>query len=448
MPEGRVYIINSPDLALSVQRCPTKISFWHVEALFTGRLAGLGPFAAKALAHNIDGNDGQPSYLREGMTNAHSAMKPGDSLTDVTRASLELLTPLIGELGHNNNSQIELGNWVTKVLMASITGGIFGPQSPYRDQQIADAFWYVFNLVIYSKSAVIMESRSFQDNAAGLMSLPFPRLFCSKSYTAREKLAVAFERYYAVRGYDSASRWVRGATKISDSYGISDKDKARIDISNSHATLANTIPAAFWTIYHIFSDPTLLDELRSALIPFLTIREQNDITAYELDISHIRNVPILRSVLSEVLRHYANGTGTRIVVEDIMLDNRYFLKQGSFVFMPNRSYHFNSSIWGPTVNVFDARRFMSFKPPSGSFRPFGGGANLCPGRFFAMNGILAISAMLALRYDISPATGDWVHPGIDDSNMTLLVHPSKAKTAVKIIPRQNSSNGNWTFKVS
>ena len=279
------------------------------------------------------------------------------------------------------------------------------------------------------------------------MSLPFPRLTCGRSYKARENVSAAFEKYYSSRGCDSGSEWVQGATKVSDSYGISDRDKARLDISNSHAVLANTIPAGFWTVYHIFSDARILNEVRSALMPLLTIESENGAVAYTIDVKEVREVPILESVFYEVLRHYANGTGTRIVVEDTMLDDRYLLKKGSFVFMPNRSYHFNPAIWGPTVDDFDAHRFIDLKTPRGAFRPFGGGANLCPGRFFAMNGILAMSAMLALRYDVKPLTGHWLHPGVDDTNMTLLVHPPKAKTELTAVARAGWKDGQWAFKI-
>ena len=382
------------------------------------------------------------------MLNAHAAMKPGNNLTQTTRASLELLAPSIDKLGRSSSAQIELQQWVTEVLMASITGGIFRPRNPYKDPELAKNFWFVPIIVDLYKTDVSIKSRISQDIAAGLISLPLPRLTCAKAYAAREKIATAFENYYTTRGCDDASSWVRGATEASNSYGISNEDKAHLDLSNSHAILANTIPAGFWAIYHIFSDPTVLDEVRSALMHLLTIRDDSGRTQYELDVTQIRDVPILRSVLSETLPHYANGTGTRIVVEDTMLDNRYLLKKDSFVFLPNRCYYLNPAVWGPTVDDFDARRFISFKPPGGSFRPFGGGANLCPGRFFAMNGILAMFAMLALRYDLKAVPAAWVHPDVNDSNMTLLVQPSKAKTLVRVAPREEWVGGEWAFKMS
>ncbi|KAL9027157.1 MAG: hypothetical protein Q9196_004284 [Gyalolechia fulgens] len=426
MPTGRVYIINSSDLAASVQRYPLQLSFWKVEATFSGLLVGLSTFAAKTLAENIESDNRHGSYLRDGVSNVHATLKPGKKLTDTTRAALKALTPAIKDLDGTVSGEVELQHVITEAMMTSVTSAVFGPQNPYRDSDVARCFWL------------------FQENAAGLLSLPFPSITCAKAYTAREKITAAFLQYDQGRGNDSASHWVQGATRVSDNYQISDQDKARLDISNSHAVLSNTIPTAFWTVYHIFSSPALLEEVRAALMPLVKIEMGcNGAPTYYLDTNRIRDLPIMRSVVYEALRHYANGTGTRIVTEDIMLNNRYLLKKGAFVFMPNRSYHFNPAVWGPDVDDFDARRFMRTSFPSTAFRAFGGGVNQCPGRFFAMNTILVLSAVLALRFDVESVAGTWTHPGVDDRNMTLTVQPPKAKVRVRFIPREGWTDGHW-----
>lgn len=40
-----------------------------------------------------------------------------------------------------------------------------------------------------------------------------------------------------------------------------------------------------------------------------------------------------------------------------------------------------------------------------SFRAFGGGETLCPGRHFASSTILAVVAIVVLRFDITPVSG-------------------------------------------
>jgi len=233
-------------------------------------------------------------------------------------------------------------------------------------------------------------------------------------------------------------------------------DKARLDAVGGHAILANTLPTAFWTLYHILSDPAILQEVRDAVEPLLSSNKSADGSwKHEIDISKIREVPILKSVLYEALRYYGSGTGTRMVVEDTLLDKQYMLKKGAFVFMPNRLYHFNSNAWGGDVDAFNAHRFSTGKPSgerAGAFRGFGGGANLCPGRLFAMNEILAFCAMMVLRFDVRPsavgkAGRKWLHPGADGSNMSLLVNPPTRKLSVDVVERQGREAGAWSFRL-
>ena len=288
--------------------------------------------------------------------------------------------------------------------------------------------------------------RDFEENAVGLLSFPLPRFTCAKAYAGREKIVAAFERYYAARGVDTASHFIKVRNKTSEGWGVPINDQARFDAVNGHAILANTNPTAFWTLYHIYSDPAILEEVRAQIFPLLTVEKQNDKIFCTIDVSKIRDIPLLSSILHESLRHYASGTGARVVLKDTMLDDRFLLKKNSYIFMPNHSYHFDGAAWGPTVNEFEAHRFMKPKPHlPGAFRGFGGGANVCPGRYLAMNDIFAMCAMFVLRYDMKPEGGVWVHPGTDDTNMSLIVHPPKRKIHVDIVTRHGWEGRFWRF---
>ncbi|KAM3083783.1 hypothetical protein ACMFMF_001148 [Clarireedia jacksonii] len=429
MPSGRVYIINSPELVLAVQRVPKKLSFWHVEATFAVKMAGLSGDTGRMMMHNASGEEDGESIFAEGMIELHKQLKPSEQLTNITREAAKILACSIGGFEEQGLTHVDLGTWIIQEIMASVTTSFYGPKNPYRDPEVAQAFL------------------DFEENAVGLMSFPFPSITCRKAYKAREKIVTAFLKYYEDGGRDTASHIHQSASKVRDAYGVSNIDRSRFDAVNGHAILANTTPTAFWTIYHILSDPKILEEVRTAVEPLVTTVNDGRLT-HEIDISQIREVPILKSVLHEALRNYAGGTGTRIVLEDTMLDDKYLLKKGAFIFMPNRAYHFDKESWGSNVNDFDAHRFMKPKPYlPGAFRGFGGGVNLCPGRFFAMNEILAMCSMLVLRYDIKPIGGTWRHPGVDESNLSLLVNPPKDRVLVEIVPREGLEGGSWSFKL-
>ncbi|MCJ1456811.1 hypothetical protein MMC28_007176 [Mycoblastus sanguinarius] len=197
--------------------------------------------------------------------------------------------------------------------------------------------------------------------------------------------------------------------KTSNGHNLPINDRARLDAVNGHAILANTIPTAFWTLFHVLSDPELLEEVRRQVMLLLTVEDENGTLARTICINKIRDVPILNSVLYESLRHHASGTGSWIVLEDTTLDDRYVLKKDCYVFMPNQSYHFDGTAWGSKVIDFDATRFLKSNKSihhAGAFRGLGGGANLCPCRFFAINEMLSMCAIFALRYNVEPTLGE------------------------------------------
>ncbi|KAF4628996.1 hypothetical protein G7Y89_g9155 [Cudoniella acicularis] len=365
MAGNRVYVINSPDLVVAVQRQHTVLSFWSVAAAFTAQLAGLSSYAEKTFVDNSHGEEWKPSLMRAEMENAHASFRSGgEFLAPLQITALEILAPSIGKLEAQIGETLELKRLVGDGMMASVTRSIFGVKNPFEDPSVGKDF------------------EELEDNALGLMSLPFPRITAKKAYFCRERIVTAFKKYYDTNGQDTASHYTQEQSKIHSAYGFSNQDKARLDTANSHAFLANTTPTAFWTIYHIISDPRILQDVRDAILPLVTVKSINGVKSFEMNVTHITEIPVLRSVLHECLRHYGNGAGARVVTEDTLLENKYLLKKNSFVFMPNRSYHFDPTSWGPTVNEFDSYRFTRSKAPSGAFRGFGGGVNLCPGRFF------------------------------------------------------------------
>lgn len=63
------------------------------------------------------------------------------------------------------------------------------------------------------------------------------------------------------------------------------------------------------------------------------------------------------------------------------------------------------NVWGSTFAEFDADRFLGDPnlSSSPSYRPFGGGISICPGRRFAKQAVFSLVAMLLHRTDIKLA---------------------------------------------
>ena len=232
---------------------------------------------------------------------------------------------------------------------------------------------------------------------------------------------------------------------------------ARFESVQGITILSNTIPSAFWIYFHVLSHPAVLNAVRQRVGA-----EHSDFKRWEdisriIPVANLREDPIFASVVQESLRHQVFGAATRMVMQDTLLDDRFLLKKGTILMMPNEAIHKDTKIWGSSVSTFEPARFTrkaqaeSEKLPNGAFRAFGGGANMCPGRFFATTEILFMLALISSRYDITPANGEWRAPRPDIANMSSIVTPpmdsDKVPVRVSRIETSKREETKWIFEL-
>ena len=289
-----------------------------------------------------------------------------------------------------------------------------------------------------------------------VMANILPNMTARKAYNGRENTVHALKKYFQNNGHEEGSYLVKALRSATSKYGLSLDDTARFELSDVIAILVNTVPTAFWMLYYIFSDMSLLEDLRHELDA--TLRTENDMkdTAWRsIDVNAVKDeCPLFASVWQETLRYHANGSSTREVMQDTLLENRYLLKKGSVIQMPSLVVHNDTAVWGPTASQFDAKRFLSTevktkkdqKQHPSAFRAFGGGVTLCPGRHFAKTEILSLVAMMVMRFEVQPVGGgEWPHLPLNDSDMAAaIVQPGK-DVEVEIEPRKGFENGTWIF---
>lgn len=222
------------------------------------------------------------------------------------------------------------------------------------------------------------------------------------------------------------------------------------------AILVNTAPAAFWTLFFIYSTPGLLDDIRSEIDSIVISTDNGDGLLRSVDLKSLKqHCPLLISTFQETLRYCSIGTSVRQVMEDTVLDGQWLLRKDSIVQMPSRIIHKDGSIWGTDVDEFNPRRFTKDpqaqksdsgakkRPSPAAFRAFGGGTTLCPGRHFATNEVIAVTAMFVLRYDMVPAAGAWSMPSTDSSNMAGFLMEPDTDIDVTVSPREGFEEGHF-----
>ena len=254
---------------------------------------------------------------------------------------------------------------------------------------------------------------------------------------------------------------MQGQCAIYRRYNISVDDIARFELGQGLALLANTVPAAFWVLFYIFSDEKLLVDVRAETSALIQSSENAEgQLERKVMLGNIKvKCPLLVSVFREALRVQISMPQTRLILEDTILNEKYLLKKGNVVQMPPQAVHFDAAILGKDVNEFNPRRFMkvgtepsrdertmntgSIKVPAAAFRSFGGGVNYCPGRHFAMTEVLSFITLFVLRFDMKPAAGKWGLPRSDFHDIAASIASPQEDVVVDVSIRPGCDKGTW-----
>ena len=116
--------------------------------------------------------------------------------------------------------------------------------------------------------------------------------------------------------------------------------------------------------------------------------------------------PRLASLYEEILRTVNDPIGARVVAQEVTVGGKT-LRPGARLLMPYKQLHYDPDVFGPNAAGFDPERFLRNKNllKSTSWRPFGGAATLCPGRFLARREVYMFVALVLFRFDIKLAPG-------------------------------------------
>lgn len=132
----------------------------------------------------------------------------------------------------------------------------------------------------------------------------------------------------------------------------------------------NANQVTFWMIFHIYSNPELLKQIRDEVQPFVR-RRSNDDEKLNISLDGLsQSCPLLMGAFLETMRWESGATVYRCINEDFVLtesaeDARifehevpqsYVFSKGGFIVVPNGT-HQSDERYFPSAQTFDARRF-------------------------------------------------------------------------------------------
>lgn len=148
-----------------------------------------------------------------------------------------------------------------------------------------------------------------------------------------------------------------------------------------------TAVALSWAVYHLLSNPSELERLRTEL------RELGS-----LEPALLAQAPFLRAVVQETLRIHPIVTEVLRVLKSPMQLGDYSLPAGMAVAAASVLTHYDESIY-PDANRFWPQRFLDRKYSSSEYFPFGGGHRRCAGAAFATYEMAIVLGSLFGSYD-------------------------------------------------
>ncbi|KAK5626333.1 hypothetical protein RRF57_002048 [Xylaria bambusicola] len=435
VPGSRIYIVTEPSLAAAVQRASKVLSFTPIIPEVTERVLGLDKATMEITRKNLDPGPGDDrGFLADIQEMVYVWFGPGNYLNEITLdAAQELRSKVLSYAAsqeeNRNPKPIDLLAWVRHLVTVSTAKYFYGPHNPIAlDPTLEQCFW------------------DFDHGLGKLLMNVLPSIIARNAYNGRERLVKALEQYLENGYHKTGSEIVQKRVKIALHHGWTLRATARSELSFLFAGIVNATTSTFWILLQIFADPELLSTVREEIAQVVKPSEKSQgshLENHRIGIGDLKDrCPMLVAVYRECLRLGSDNYSTRMVKENTILADRYFLKKGAVVQIAGGVIHADQSIWGDNVDDFNPRRFLEPKQQSGAvkqnqihpaaFRAFGGGKTLCPGRHFAMNEILSLVALVVLIFDIEAPDGNRIKvPKKNDG--VLPVHILEPMSPVKVM---------------
>ncbi|KAL8717337.1 MAG: hypothetical protein Q9225_005412 [Loekoesia sp. 1 TL-2023] len=458
----KIYVVNSPDLIAAVQKNAKVLSFNPFVSFMSPRIFGVGEEAMVIINENIDGEKGNWGLLPDISRGMHNALAPSESLDWMTRTMLTKMMEYVDPLGASKDgTETNLYKWIRTAFTVSSTEAVYGPKNPFNHQpELEDVFWYVETILRENYETVnrTLWTRDFESDMTMILLGVAPSIIARKGCQARIRFTKALNQYFDDNGPETGSELIKARWKYNSEYGTA-KYAGCFEIGDLLGVLVNATPTFFWILIHVFSRPNLLAELRGEIAGATDETTETAPTGTRKVIQKIiisklkEQCPLLLSTYQETLRLQTHNSSSRWVTKDTLLADQYLLKAGNVIQMPGYPVHTMSSIYGPDAHTFKPHRFIKLekkkdkgaKQHPASFRSFGGGATLCPGRHFATAELCAATAMFVMQFDMEPVEGKWKIPDWAHGKVASAVPPPARDVKVRVRRRKGMEDVEWRF---
>ncbi|XP_070701831.1 cytochrome P450 7B1 [Pempheris klunzingeri] len=259
------------------------------------------------------------------------------------------------------------------------------------------------------------------DTMFPLLIAQIPIWLLGQTKAIRSKLINYFLPHNMSR-WSNTSQFIRSRSELFEQYDtLRDVDKAAHHFAVLWASVGNTIPASFWAMYYLMSQPDALEVVRQEVLDVLKVSgvefsSDRDVT---LSRDQLEKLLYLESAINESLRLSSASMNIRVAQEDFSLrldgERSVAVRKGDYIALYPQSMHMDPEIYEDPQTfrldryIQDGREKTDFYKDGQKLKyyrmPFGSGSSMCPGRYFAINEIKQFLCLLLLYFDLQLEEG-------------------------------------------
>lgn len=138
----KIYVVNSAELVLGVDRSSKDFSFAPYLVQFAARALHPTEDAIKKLSDNLDGGNIDPGLRIQTRKAMRESLAAGTSaLNTTTRELLQQISTFIDVEATSIDGPIELFHWVRSMVTTVSTNAVYGLANPFLRKKVADGLW-------------------------------------------------------------------------------------------------------------------------------------------------------------------------------------------------------------------------------------------------------------------------------------------------------------------
>ncbi|KAG7330044.1 hypothetical protein KOW79_006266 [Hemibagrus wyckioides] len=279
------------------------------------------------------------------------------------------------------------------------------------------------------------------DGAFPALAAGVPIALCARAWRAREALVKGL-LHTELQHRMYISDLIQRRMDAFDRMHLDETNKARTHVCMLWASQANTLPAAFWSLYYTLRHPEAFAAAYKE-IDLIFTQLPND-KPISLSKEQLESMIVLESIIREALRLSSASIMIRVASDDFILTldsgQTAAIRKGDYIALYPRLIHLDPDIF-PDPLEFKYNRFLdeegqrrnqffkSGRQLKHYLVPFGSGASECPGRFFAMNEIKQFLMLALWHYDLQ----------LSEHGDTL--SPDRTRAGLGILPPAHDRNG-------